>query len=603
MKMFGNAFEFLQKVGKALMLPVAILPVAGILLGVGGALLSGAERGVIQIDVGWLLLLFEIMKNSGEPIFANLPLIFAVGVALGLANNDGVSALAAIVGYVVMLGTMSVVASHLGIEASPIMGIPSIDTGVFGGIIVGWAAAALFNRFYRIQLPPYLGFFAGKRFVPIITAFAAIAIGILLSFIWPPIQAAIDAFSDFAAEGNPGLAVFIYGIVERMLIPFGLHHIWNVPFFFEVGQFVTPGGEVVSGEITRFFAGDPTAGNLGGGYLFKMFGLPAAALAIWQCAKPENKTKVGSIMASAALTSFLTGITEPLEFTFLFVAPILYAVHAVLAGFAFLTMYIFGAKLGYTFSHGFIDYALFFAMDTRPWLVLVIGPIWALLYYIVFRTLILKFDLKTPGREAEEVSLADAQADVAQGFAKELVLAFGGRSNIRNLDACITRLRVGVNDIHKTNQGKLKALGAAGVVVVGNGLQAIFGTRSENLKTDMEEYLKTAGPEAELTEEVPAAVEYAPKGLEPKLRDPDAPRKVSDFIKALGGTKNISKVEPCAETRLRLVVADDTPVDETALRAAGVNGVMRLANHTLHLLVGLNADQYAAEMQGQLASP
>ncbi len=603
MKILGNAFEFLQKIGKSLMLPVAILPVAGILLGVGGALLSGAERGVIQIDLGWLLLLFEIMKNSGEPIFANLPLIFAVGVALGLANNDGVSALAAIVGYVVMLGTMGVVASHLGIEATPIMGIPSINTGVFGGIIVGWAAAVLFNRFFRIQLPSYVGFFAGKRFVPIITAFAAIAIGIALSFIWPPIQAAINVFSDFAAEGNPGLAVFIYGIVERMLIPFGLHHIWNVPFFFEVGQFITPGGEVVSGEITRFFAGDPTAGNLGGGYLFKMFGLPAAALAIWQCAKPENKTKIGSIMASAALTSFLTGITEPLEFSFLFVAPILYAVHAVLAGFAFLTMYILGAKLGYTFSHGFIDYALFFAMDTRPWLVLVVGPIWALLYYIVFRTLILKFDLKTPGREAEEVSLSDAQADVAQGFAKELVLAFGGRSNIRNLDACITRLRVGVNDIHKTNQNKLKALGAAGVVVVGNGLQAIFGTRSENLKTDMEEYLKTAGPEAELTEEIPAAVEYAPKGLEPKLRDPDAPSKVSDFIKALGGAKNISKVEPCAETRLRLMVADDASVDETALRAAGVNGVMRLANHTLHLLVGLNADQYAAEMQGQLASP
>jgi PTS system glucose-specific IIC component len=596
-----NSFDFLQKIGKSLMLPVSVLPVAGILLGIGGALLSGVERGALRIESPLLLLLFQTMKNSGEPIFAGLPLIFAIGVALGVANNDGVSALAAVIGYVVMLGTMGVVASHLGLEPKPVMGIPSIDTGVFGGIIIGLVAASLFNRYFKIKLPSYLGFFAGKRFVPIVTAFAAIAIGALLSLVWPPVQGVINAFSDFASKGAPGVAVFVYGVVERLMLPFGLHHVWNVPFFFQVGSFTTPGGAVVHGELTRFFAGDPTAGNLGGGFLFKMFGLPAAAIAMWHCAKPENRARIGSIMVSAALTSFLTGITEPIEFSFLFVAPILYGFHALLAGLAFSLLYILGAKLGYTFSHGFIDYALFYAMDTRPWLVLVLGPVYAAIYYGIFRVLILKLDLKTPGREREEMSKADARAEVALGMARELVLAFGGRSNIKNLDACITRLRVGLNDVRKANQDKLKALGAAGVVVVGNGMQAIFGTRSEGLKTDIEEFLKTAGSEAELTEAAQPAVEYEVKGISPKLRDPEAAQKVRDFLQALGGAKNVRKVEACAETRLRLVVGDAAAINEDALRAAGAQGLMRLPDCVLHLLVGLNADQYAAEMRGQMA--
>ena len=596
-----NSFDFLQKIGKSLMLPVSVLPVAGILLGIGGALLSGVERGALRIESPLLLLLFQTMKNSGEPIFAGLPLIFAIGVALGVANNDGVSALAAVIGYVVMLGTMGVVASYLGLEPKPVMGIPSIDTGVFGGIIIGLVAAGLFNRYFKIKLPSYLGFFAGKRFVPIVTAFAAIAIGAVLSLVWPPVQGLINVFSDFASKGAPAVAVFIYGVIERLMLPFGLHHVWNVPFFFQVGSFTTPGGAVVHGELTRFFAGDPTAGNLGGGFLFKMFGLPAAAIAMWHCAKPENRIRTGSIMVSAALTSFLTGITEPIEFSFLFVAPILYGFHALLAGLAFPLLYLLGAKLGYTFSHGFIDYALFYAMDTRPWLVLVLGPLYAGIYYGVFRVLILKLDLKTPGREREEVSRTDARAEVALGMARELVLAFGGRSNIKNLDTCITRLRVGLNDVRKASQDKLKALGAAGVIVVGNGMQAIFGTRSEGLKTDMEEFLKTAGPEAELTEAAQPAVEYAVKGVSPKLRDPEAAQKARDFLKALGGAKNVRRVESCAETRLRLVVGDETAINEDALRSAGAQGVMRLPDRVLHLLVGLNADQYAAEMRGQMA--
>ncbi|MCC8987130.1 MAG: PTS glucose transporter subunit IIBC [Candidatus Contendobacter sp.] len=590
--MWQSVFTFLQKIGKALMLPVSVLPVAGILLGIGSA-----HFGLIPD------LASDIMAQSGGAIFGSLAIIFAIGVALGLTHNDGVSALAAVVGYVVLLATLGVMAKALGVESKNLMGILSIDTGVFGGIVIGGIAAALFNRYYRIELPSYLGFFAGKRFVPIITAFAAIGTGIVLSFVWPPIGAGIKAFSHWAAESNPALAFSIYGVIERLLIPFGLHHIWNVPFFFEVGSYLDPNtGKVITGEIQRYIAGDPTAGNMAGGYLFKMWGLPAAAIAIWRCALPENRAKIGGIMISAALTAWLTGITEPIEFAFMFVAPVLYLIHALLAGVAYFLCIEVGIKHGMTFSHGAIDYVLLFPQSTHALWLLIIGPLWALLYYTVFRTVILKFDLKTPGREVEEaVSLADAQSDVAFSFAKQLTLAFGGRSNIKNLDACITRLRVELGDISKASTAKLKALGAAGVVVVGNNMQAIFGTQSENLKTDMEEYLRTAGPEADAVEEPSPVTAPPPAGIVSKLRDPEAAVKARNVIAALGGAGNIQRVDACAETRLRLVVSDDSPVNETALQAAGVTGIMRLANHTLHLIVGLNADQYAAEMQGQLA--
>jgi len=590
--MWQSAFTFLQKIGKALMLPVSVLPVAGILLGIGSA-----HFGLIPG------LASDIMAQSGGAIFGSLAIIFAIGVALGLTHNDGVSALAAVVGYVVLLATLGVMAKALGVESKNLMGILSIDTGVFGGIVIGGIAAALFNRYYRIELPSYLGFFAGKRFVPIITAFAAIGTGIVLSFVWPPIGTGIKAFSHWAAESNPALAFSIYGVIERLLIPFGLHHIWNVPFFFEVGSYLDPNtGKVITGEIQRYIAGDPTAGNMAGGYLFKMWGLPAAAIAIWRCALPENRAKIGGIMISAALTAWLTGITEPIEFAFMFVAPVLYLLHALLAGVAYFLCIELSIKHGMTFSHGAIDYILLFPQSTHALWLLIIGPLWALLYYVTFRTVILKFDLKTPGREPEEAaSLDEVRADVAFGFAQRLVLAFGGRSNIKNLDACITRLRVELGDVSKARADQLKVLGAAGVVVVGNNMQAIFGTRSENLKTDMEEYLRTAGPEADAVEEQSPVTAPLPAGIVSKLRDPEAADKARGVIAALGGAGNIQRVDACAETRLRLVVGNDDSVDEAALQAAGVAGVMRLTNHTLHLLVGLNADQYAAEMQGQLA--
>jgi PTS system glucose-specific IIC component len=484
------------------------------------------------------------------------------------------------------------------------MGIPSIETGVFGGIVVGMIAAGVFNRFYRIKLPPYLGFFAGKRSVPIITAFAVILAGAVLSFVWPPIGKGIESFSHWAVHGRPALAFTIYGIVERALIPFGLHHIWNVPFFFQAGDFTDPAtGSVVHGEIARFIAGDPTAGNMTGGYLFKMWGLPAAAIAMWRAARPEHRAKVGGIMISAALTAFLTGITEPIEFAFLFVAPILYAIHAVLAGVAYFLCITLGIKHGFTFSHGFIDYVVLFPKSQNALWLFVLGPIWAGVYYSVFTFAIRKFNLATPGREVEDEAAKAARNVSGDSFALQLVRAFGGRSNIASLDACITRLRVKLNDVTKVSADKLKALGAAGVVVVGDGVQAIFGTQSENLKTEMQEYLKTAGPEADEVE-APSPVHAPPAaGVVVRLRDPDAARKAAAWIAALGGAENVERVDACAETRLRVILRDETRADESALREAGIDAVIKLPTRTWHLLAGLNADQYAAEIRGQLAMP
>jgi PTS system glucose-specific IIC component len=590
---FKNAFSLLQKIGKCMMLPVSVLPIAGILLGVGSANFTWLPESVSLI-----------MAKSGDAIFGNLPLLFAIGVAIGLAENDGVAALAGTTGYVVFLAAMGVCAKLRGIETSTIMGIPSIQTGVFGGIIVGMVAAWAFNRFYKIQLPSYLGFFAGKRSVPIITSFAVIFVGIILSFVWPPIGNGIKAFSDWAVHGRPALAFTIYGLVERALIPFGLHHIWNVPFFFEAGDFTDPStGNIVHGEIARYIAGDPTAGNMTGGYLFKMWGLPAAALAMWRAARPENRAKVGGIMISAAITSFLTGITEPIEFAFLFVAPVLYGIHALLAGVAYFVCIALGIKHGFTFSHGFIDYVVLFPKSHNALWLFVLGPLWAGMYYGVFSVVIRKFNLATPGREVEDETTKAARSASGDEFALQLVRAFGGRSNIASLDACITRLRVQLKDMTKASADKLKALGAAGVIVVGDGMQAIFGTRSENLKTEMEEYLKTAGPEADEVE-APSPVKAPPAaGIVVPLRDPDAARKAAAWIAALGGAANVERVDACAETRLRVVLRDEARASESALLAGGIEAVIKLPAKTLHLLAGLNADQYAAEMRGQLAMP
>jgi len=582
------AFGWLQKIGKSLMLPVSVLPVAGILLGVGSA------------KFAWLpATVSNVMAQAGGAVFGNLPLIFAIGVALGLTGNDGVAALAAVVGFAVMVATMGVMAPLVGYEPRQIMGIASIETGVFGGILIGGVAAVLFNRFFKVQLPPYLGFFSGKRSVPILTAFAAVLVGIVLSFVWPPIGRQIDVFSHWAATSSPEIAFAVYGVVERSLIPFGLHHIWNVPFFFEVGQYVEPEtGKIIRGEIYRFTAGDPTAGNLAGGYLFKMWGLPAAALAIWRTARPENRKKVGGIMISAALTSFLTGITEPIEFAFLFVAPVLYGIHAVLAGAAYFLCVELGIRHSTTFSHGLIDYVVLYPNSERGWWFLWLGPLWALMYFGLFRTLIVKRDLKTPGRELEEagVEVPGGPDVTGDGMAPRLVAAFGGAGNIKNLDACITRLRVDLHDVSRASAEQLKALGAAGVVQVGSGMQAIFGTRSENLKTEMDEYMRAAGVVASAPvlaaprrEPVPAARNADLTGLD---RAP-----VTAIVEALGGYTNIVRVEAVAVTRLRVRVLDSARIRKEDLEKAVPSGVLVVADRLLHLVVGVNAEQYAVAIE------
>ena len=458
-----NVFSTMQKMGRSLMLPVACMPAAGILLGIGGN--SEVAKFLPEIVA-------QVMTEAGLGVFANMALLFAIGVALGFTKNDGVAALAAGLGYLTMTRVLGVVAE-------------GTDTGVFGGVIMGLVAAQLFNKYHSIKLPTYLGFFGGKRFVPIVTSLAACIVAAVLAIVWQPIGAGIAAFSHWAAYQSPEIAYGIYGIVERSLIPFGLHHIWNAPFFYEVGEFTTAAGEVVRGEIPRYLAGDATAGNLAGGYMFKMFGLPAACLAMYVTAKPENKLKVASILGSAALTSFLTGITEPIEFAFMFVAPVLYIAHALLAGSAFVVMILLGIKHGTTFSHGLFDFTLLFGQSTNGWMLPVIGLVYAAIYFLVFTTLIKALDLKTVGREDEDESKVQVNT-ASDGLAQDIAEAFGGKANIKDLDACITRLRVTVHDGSKVNTDRLKALGAAGVFEKGDNFQAVFGTHSEIIKGQME---------------------------------------------------------------------------------------------------------------------
>ena len=598
--MFKDAFVVLQKIGRSLMIPVAVLPVAGLLLGIGAA------------HFDWIPpLVSSLMKASGDVVFGNLPLIFAVGVAVGLTENDGIAAISAVVGYVVLLAILGVMAGVWGMEPVTIMGIKSMQTGVFGGILAGAIAATMFKRFYRTTLPPYLAFFSGKRSVPIVTALAAGLAGVVLSAIWPPIQHGIDTFSHWAAVSNPRTAATVYGFVERLLIPFGLHHIWNVPFFFEMGAYTDAGGTVVHGDINRFFAGDPTAGILAGAFLFKMFGLPAAAIAMWHAASPQNRVAVGGIMISAALTSFLTGITEPIEFAFLFVAPVLYVVHALLAASTQFVANTLGMHMGFTFSQGGIDFLVFNVFGKfaqQWWLVLVLGPVYAVIYYVVFRLAIGWLDLKTPGREeavAAAPGMAPAGGMVPAGSAalagsaaraRDLVLAFGGADNIASLDACITRLRVAVRDPALIDERALTALGASGVMRVGKGVQAVFGPLSEHLKTNMEDYLRASGAAAGAVP-APAPAVRSPASAAAAAPDPALRATAARLLGALGERANVRELEALAHTRLRVSLVDPTRFDEAAAKRAGVAAVMRAAPGVLHLIVGEQAGRLATAMQ------
>ncbi|MBD1222507.1 glucose-specific PTS transporter subunit IIBC [Virgibacillus halodenitrificans] len=523
--MFKKAFGVLQKVGKALMLPVALLPAAGLLLGLGNAAQQETMLNYLPfLGADWVQLLATVMEDAGGVIFGNLALIFAIGVAIGLAG-DGAAGLAALVGYLVLNQVMS---SWIGVspdmlENDPgfasVLGIPTLQTGVFGGIIVGLIAAFCYNRYHNIEMPSFLGFFAGKRFVPIVTAAMSFVAGLILLFVWPPVQDAMNSASYWLIEEGTYLAVFFFGFIKRLLIPFGLHHIFHAPFWYEFGSYTNAAGELVRGDMTIFFEQlkdgvEITAGNfMAGEFPVMMFGLPAAALAMYHTARPEKKKLVAGLLGSAALTSFLTGITEPIEFTFMFISPVLFFIHAVLDGFSFVLMTWLDVNVGYTFSGGAIDFFLFGILPGKEpwWITIILGVIFAVVYYVIFRFFIQKFNLMTPGREKADEDTDNTTSKVKTGdLAFNVLEAMGGQENIAHLDACITRLRVSVNSISQVDKDRLKKLGAAGVLEVGDNIQAIFGPRSETIKGQMQDIMAGRTPrpvETDQQEEIKQQIE------------------------------------------------------------------------------------------------
>ncbi|WP_300360686.1 glucose-specific PTS transporter subunit IIBC [Fusobacterium sp.] len=486
-----KVFAEIQKVGKALMTPVAILPAAGLFLAFGNKLQM------------------PLMEQVGGVIFGNLPLLFAVGAAIGLVGGDGVAGLAAIVALLIMCTTMGTITdAQAMIEAgnkgyAMVMGIPTLQTGVFGGLIAGVIAAICYKKFYKTELPPFLGFFAGKRLVPIMTAITAFLVGMAMPTIWQPVQIGLAKLSYIANEGNTNISTFMFGLVERSLIPFGLHHIFYAPFWYDFGEYINKAGDIVKGDQTIWFAmlkdgvtnfSSATYQGAGkfltGKFIIMMFGLPGAALAMYHEARKENKKLVGGILFSAALTSFLTGITEPLEFSFLFVAPILYGVHCLFAGLAFMLMNILNIRIGLTFSGGLVDFIVFGILpgsegfETRWHVAVLVGLCFSVIYYFGFRFAIRKFNLMTPGREkkTEEEKVELGEEELAVG----VLNALGGKDNLVSLDACITRLRVEVKDTGLVEDKELKKLGASGVLKVGkNGVQAIFGSKAQFICNDL----------------------------------------------------------------------------------------------------------------------
>ncbi len=511
-------FAQLQRLGKSLMLPIALLPAAGILLRLGQPDLLG------KIDTPVIGPFFDAMSAGGGAIFANLPLLFAVGVAIGFARKaDGSTALSAVAGYLVIdavFKAMSPIVLEGEVDQAGAQAM--INYSVFGGIIVGLVTAYLFDRYHTIELPAYLGFFGGRRFVPIVVSLACLFIGFAMSYFYPVFDSGLTSVGEFIG-GAGAFGAFTYGFVNRMLIPVGLHHIVNTYVWFIYGDYQV-GDTVYTGELTRFSQGDPDAGRLTSGfYPILMFGLPAAALAMIQVAKPAQKKVAIGILSAAGLTAFLTGVTEPLEFAFMFVAFPLYVIHALLTGLSLAIAYVLDIHLGFSFSAGLIDLLLYGtapAAKNIP-LLIVQGLAFFVLYYLMFRFAILKWNMRTPGREPDEefeeeqaANLTDPSGgQVAAGGsgarqqkAEQLIAAFGGRENLRSVDACITRLRIEVADKGQVNQSRLRALGAAGVMEVGNNVQAVFGPQADALKSDINQALAggpleapAAAPEAAAT--------------------------------------------------------------------------------------------------------
>ena len=550
--MKDKIFGVLQRVGRSFMLPIALLPVAGLLLGIGSSFTNEtmlAAYGLNSvIHPGTLIYtILDVMSQTGSAVFNNLALLFAMGVAIGMARKEKeVAALSGAVAYIIMnTAIQAMINAAGGVDAMPanstttMLGITTLQMGVFGGIVVGLGVAALHNKFYKIELPQVLAFFGGTRFVPIISSIVYLIVGIAMFYVWPVVQNGISALGSLVlASGYAG--TFIYGLLERALIPFGLHHVFYMPFWqTAVGGTAIIDGVTVTGAQNIFFAELASKSTtvfsvsatrfMAGKFPFMIFGLPGAALAMYQCAKPEKRKVAGGLLLSAALTSMLTGITEPLEFTFIFVALPMYAVHCVLAGLSYMFMHILNVGVGMTFSGGLIDLVLFGAMQGNAkthWIwVVVVGAVYFVLYYLIFRFMISKFDYKTPGRDdAEEVKLytrADVNArDAASGSAAPagddpvsalIVEGLGGKANISDVDCCATRLRCTVKDAEQVKQDVLKASGASGVICKGNGVQVVYGPKVAVIKAKLEDYLETAPKTPAATAApAPAAAPAAP---------------------------------------------------------------------------------------------
>ncbi len=602
---------FLQKLGRSLMVPIAVLPAAALLLRL-------AAPDVFDIP---------FIQSAGSGIFDALPLLFAIGIAIGFSKDQrGEAVLAAVVGYVVLLRAMSIfLTTVLGVVEDNNM-VTRLSSNVLLGLVAGLIAAGAYNRFSNVQLPQALGFFSGRRLVPILVSVfvlvAAAVLGLVYPFLWNGLTSINNTILGLGAVGAG-----LHGLLNRLLLPFGLHHVLNTFLWFNVGEYAPPGGEVVTGDIPRFLAGDPSAGTFQVGfYPIMMGGLIGAVLAMIATAKPSNRRRVAGILGSAAAVSFVTGITEPLEYTFMFVAPVLYGIHALLTGVSAWLTNALGLRHGFGFSAGLIDYVLNFGLASGPITLAGLMLAFGAVYFGVFYSAIRVFNLKTPGREdeiAETPATAIGAVDAGRAGAvpatngrsgasampvgmdkhgqqaAAILAAIGGAANVVAVDNCATRLRLTVHDSGQVNESQVKATGAMGVVKPSKtAVQVIVGVQSQFVADRMKEQLASTGA-AVATEPVvhaPAAP-LSPSG--PIIPGDVLTARTQQFVHALGGPANINDVQVAANTRLRVVVRDATKIDTVALRAAGALGVMPLRD-AVHVLVGAGADQYAADMQGRL---
>lgn len=464
-------FKFAQRLSQALLIPIAILPAAGVMIGLATNPLPFIPEAISLV-----------MLAVGNLIFSMMPMLFAVAVSIGFCKDQGIAAFTAVFGFGVYLSSMAALADVYGLSTRMLWGLNTIDTGIAGGMLVGSVTCLAVKQSEKVRLPAVFSFFEGRRSAPLLMIPLCIALSYLIIHIWPTLSLQIENFSNWVVYQKPAEAFALYGMVERLLIPLGLHHIWNAPFYLEMGQFVKE-GEVIRGEVARYLAGDPLAGNLAGGYLIKMWGLPAAAIAIWRCADKNQRNRVAGIMISAASASWLTGVTEPIEFAFMFVAPLLFLLHALMTGLAYAICISLDIHHSVVFSHGLVDFSLLFNQSSNTEWFLILGPITALIYYLVFRGSILLFNLKTPGRiEGEEQVKASLRT---------IINALGGADNIADLNACLTRLRVSVKKPTLVDKVRLEQLGAKGVVIVGNGVQVVYGTKAESLRRLLQRYIDT----------------------------------------------------------------------------------------------------------------